>query len=58
LNVDYDVLKDSDYQFRNMFSQHIEEDDDLACKLELDQYSLDECEKTIKDFCYLRLVEG
>jgi hypothetical protein len=33
-----------------MFSQQVEEDDDLACKSELDRYSLDECEKTIKDF--------
>jgi hypothetical protein len=33
-----------------MFSQHIEEEDDLACKSELDQYSLDVCEKIIKDF--------
>jgi hypothetical protein len=53
LNVGCGVLKDSDYQFRMMFSQHVEEEDDLACKSELDQYSLDECEKTIKDFDFL-----
>jgi hypothetical protein len=50
LNVGCGVLEDSDYQFRMMFSQHVEEEDDLACKSELDRYSLDECEKTIKDF--------
>jgi hypothetical protein len=50
LNVGCGVLEDSDYQFRMMFFQHVEEKDDLAYKLELDRYSLDECEKTIKDF--------
>jgi hypothetical protein len=50
LNVGCGVVEDSDYQFRMMFSQHVEEVDDLACKSELDRYSLDECKKTIKDF--------
>jgi hypothetical protein len=50
LNVGCDVSEDSDYQFRVMFFQHIEEEDDLACKSEFDRYSLEECEKIIKDF--------
>jgi hypothetical protein len=50
LNVNCDVFEDNDYQFRKMFFQHVEEDDDLVCKSEFDRYSLEECEKIIKDF--------
>jgi hypothetical protein len=50
LDVGCDVSKDSDYQFRKMFFQHVEEDDDLACKSEFDRYSIEECEIIIKDF--------
>jgi hypothetical protein len=50
LNVGCDVFEDSDYQFRKMFFQHVEEEDDLVCKSEFDRYSLEECEKIIKYF--------
>jgi hypothetical protein len=33
-----------------MFFQHVEEEDDLACKSEFDRYSMEECKKIIKDF--------
>ncbi|XP_059431592.1 zinc finger BED domain-containing protein RICESLEEPER 1-like [Corylus avellana] len=43
LNVGCDVLEDSNYQFRKMFSQHIEEEDDLACRSEMDRGHVLDC---------------
>jgi hypothetical protein len=42
--------EDKETQYRNMFSQHLVAENDLECRLEVDQYLLDGCEANIIDF--------
>jgi len=42
--------EDKETQYRNMFFQHLVAENDLECRLEVDQYLLDGCEANIIDF--------
>jgi hypothetical protein len=50
LNVVDDDTESAVDKIHNLISQHLEEENDLECKLEVDKYLLDGCEAATKDF--------
>jgi hypothetical protein len=50
LNVVDDDTESAVDKIHNLISQHLEEENDLECKSEVDRYLLDGCEAATKDF--------
>jgi hypothetical protein len=50
LNVVDDDTESAVDKIHNLISQHLEEENDLECKLDVDKYLLDGCEAATKDF--------
>jgi hypothetical protein len=50
LNVNDDATESAMDKIHNLISQHLEEENDLECRSEVDRYLLDGCEAATKDF--------